>query len=60
MCNAGVISVALEGDNQEKVVVTGDGIDPVNLARDMRKKVGHTRRSEGKRGEKTGENRAQD
>ncbi|XXG72499.1 hypothetical protein AAC387_Pa07g1578 [Persea americana] len=41
-CTHGVISVALEGDNQEKVVVTGDGIDPVNLARDMRKKVGHT------------------
>ncbi|XP_021683759.2 disease resistance protein Piks-1 [Hevea brasiliensis] len=38
----GVNFVGLEGDNKEKVVVIGDGVDPVDLAIDMRKKVGPT------------------
>ncbi|RWR84852.1 heavy metal-associated isoprenylated plant protein 47 [Cinnamomum micranthum f. kanehirae] len=43
-CAHGVISVAVEGDNQDKVVVVVIGVDfdPVDLAKDMRKKVGHT------------------
>ncbi|XVE94263.1 hypothetical protein REPUB_Repub01dG0266500 [Reevesia pubescens] len=37
----GVISVALEGDQKDKVGVIGDGIDATTLTRCLRKKVGH-------------------
>ncbi|KDP35554.1 hypothetical protein JCGZ_08992 [Jatropha curcas] len=38
----GVNFLGLEGQNKEKVVVIGDGVDAVNLATNLRKKVGHT------------------
>lgn len=39
---AGVSFVGLEGDEKEKVVVIGDGVDAVKLTNCLRKKVGHT------------------
>ncbi|KAI9124528.1 hypothetical protein K1719_004450 [Acacia pycnantha] len=38
----GVSFVGLEGDEKEKVVVIGDGVDAVKLTNSLRKKVGHT------------------
>ncbi|KAI9076094.1 hypothetical protein K1719_041955 [Acacia pycnantha] len=38
----GVNFVGLEGDEKEKVVVIGDGVDAVNLTKCLRKKVGYT------------------
>ncbi|XP_020535823.2 disease resistance protein Pik-1-like [Jatropha curcas] len=38
----GVNFLGLEGENKERVVVIGDGVDAVNLATNLRKKVGHT------------------
>ncbi|KAH1108920.1 hypothetical protein J1N35_012688 [Gossypium stocksii] len=38
----GVSSVGLEGNEKEKVVVIGDGIDVVKLTTNLRKKVGTT------------------
>jgi hypothetical protein len=35
-----VESVALQGDDRNKLVVTGDGVDSVNLTKTLRKKVG--------------------
>ncbi|KAK3010999.1 hypothetical protein RJ639_012936 [Escallonia herrerae] len=37
----GVNSVKIEGEDKDKVVVTGDGIDAACLTRSLRKKVGH-------------------
>lgn len=34
--------IGLEGAEKDKVVVIGDGVDAVNLATKLRKKVGHT------------------
>ncbi|XP_068654440.1 heavy metal-associated isoprenylated plant protein 47-like [Aristolochia californica] len=39
---AGVNSVAVEGDDKDKVVVVGDSVDAVYLVELLRKKVGHT------------------
>lgn len=36
----GVDSVALDGQGRDKVVVVGEGVDPVELTRALRKKVG--------------------
>ncbi|GKV37422.1 hypothetical protein SLEP1_g45453 [Rubroshorea leprosula] len=36
----GVSSLAIEGEDRDQVVVTGDGIDSANLTRILRKKVG--------------------
>ncbi|XP_058112923.1 heavy metal-associated isoprenylated plant protein 47-like [Magnolia sinica] len=38
----GVISVVIEGKEQDQVVVIGEGVDAAKLARRMKKKVGHT------------------
>ncbi|XP_015880228.1 heavy metal-associated isoprenylated plant protein 47 [Ziziphus jujuba] len=38
----GVNFVGLEGDQKDKVVVIGDGVDAVALAKNLRKKVGGT------------------
>ncbi|KAJ4704077.1 Heavy metal transport/detoxification protein [Melia azedarach] len=38
----GVNHVGLEGPEKDKVVVIGDGVDCVKLARRLKKKVGHT------------------
>ncbi|KAM7504275.1 hypothetical protein LguiB_003179 [Lonicera macranthoides] len=38
--DAGVISVALEGEEKDKVVVIGDLVDAAALANSIRKKVG--------------------
>ncbi|KAI9076081.1 hypothetical protein K1719_041942 [Acacia pycnantha] len=38
----GVSFVGLEGDEREKVVVIGEGVDAVKLTNCLRKKVGHT------------------
>ncbi|XVE59875.1 hypothetical protein DITRI_Ditri05aG0082300 [Diplodiscus trichospermus] len=38
----GVEFVGLEGEQKEKVVVIGDGFDPIKMATKLRKKVGHT------------------
>lgn len=38
----GVDFVGLEGEEKDKVVVIGDGVDAAKLASSMRKKVGHT------------------
>ncbi|KAJ0044523.1 hypothetical protein Pint_03961 [Pistacia integerrima] len=37
----GVISVALEGENKDKVVVIGEGVDAADLASELNKKLGH-------------------
>lgn len=39
---AGVNYVAIEGNDEDRVVVIGDGVDPISLINLMRKKVGHT------------------
>ncbi|KAF3329762.1 Heavy-metal-associated domain-containing protein [Carex littledalei] len=36
----GVESVALQGDDRKRLVVTGDGVDSVNLTKTLRKKIG--------------------
>ncbi|CAL0301075.1 unnamed protein product [Lupinus luteus] len=36
----GVTSVGLEGEEKDKVIVIGDGVDPVKLVNCLRKKVG--------------------
>ncbi|KAL5565564.1 hypothetical protein UlMin_028728 [Ulmus minor] len=36
----GVNSVKIEGEDKDRVVVTGDGVDPVCLTSSLRKKVG--------------------
>lgn len=38
---AGVISVALEGDKKDQVIVIGDGVDAAGLTSSMRKKLGY-------------------
>ncbi|XP_058728066.1 heavy metal-associated isoprenylated plant protein 47-like isoform X1 [Vicia villosa] len=38
----GVSFVGLEGDEKDKLLVIGDGVDAVKLANCLRKKVGHT------------------
>ncbi|KAI9121764.1 hypothetical protein K1719_007154 [Acacia pycnantha] len=38
----GVSFAGLEGDEKEKVVVIGDGVDAVKLTNYLKKKVGHT------------------
>ncbi|XWS73680.1 hypothetical protein CRYUN_Cryun02cG0149300 [Craigia yunnanensis] len=38
----GVDFVGLEGEQKDKVVVIGDGIDAVKLTTNLRKKVGNT------------------
>ncbi|XP_034892719.1 heavy metal-associated isoprenylated plant protein 47-like [Populus alba] len=38
----GVCFLGLEGENKEKVVVIGDGVDAAKLACRLRKKVGYT------------------
>ncbi|KAF6164059.1 hypothetical protein GIB67_037465 [Kingdonia uniflora] len=38
----GVISVALEGDEKDKLVVIGENVDSASLTSVMRKKVGNT------------------
>ncbi|KAK7331181.1 hypothetical protein VNO77_25399 [Canavalia gladiata] len=38
----GVNSVGIEGDQRDKLVVTGDGLDAVKLANSLRNKVGPT------------------
>ncbi|KAI9091400.1 hypothetical protein K1719_028211 [Acacia pycnantha] len=38
----GVDFVGLEGEEKDKVVVIGEGVDAAKLASSMRKKVGHT------------------
>ncbi|KAA8544978.1 hypothetical protein F0562_019805 [Nyssa sinensis] len=38
----GVEFIGLEGERRDKVVVTGDGIDSIELAKSLRKKVGRT------------------
>ncbi|KAF7842863.1 heavy metal-associated isoprenylated plant protein 47-like [Senna tora] len=38
----GVDFVGLEGEDKDKVVVIGNGVDAAKLASSMRKKVGHT------------------
>ncbi|KAL7213927.1 hypothetical protein ACSBR1_026367 [Camellia fascicularis] len=35
-------SLMLEGEEKDKVVVIGDGVDAVELAKSLRKKVGNT------------------
>ncbi|KAL5972355.1 hypothetical protein ACLOJK_041609 [Asimina triloba] len=35
----GVISIAVDGKDQEQLVVTGEGVDPVKLASKLRAKV---------------------
>nr|BBF89377.1 hypothetical protein [Oryza barthii] len=37
----GVCSIAIVGDPRDKVLVVGDGIDPIKLTSALRKKVGH-------------------
>ncbi|EOY32954.1 hypothetical protein QUC31_019183 [Theobroma cacao] len=37
----GVSFVGLEGQEKDKVVVIGDGVDAVKLTRELRKKVGY-------------------
>ncbi|KAL2316615.1 hypothetical protein Fmac_030491 [Flemingia macrophylla] len=37
----GVSSVSLEGDDKDKVAVTGDGVDSFCLTKALRKKFGH-------------------
>nr|DAD23734.1 TPA_asm: hypothetical protein HUJ06_025197 [Nelumbo nucifera] len=37
----GVISVAIEGDDKDRLVVIGDGVDSAKLTTSLRKKVGH-------------------
>ncbi|KAI9112954.1 hypothetical protein K1719_016068 [Acacia pycnantha] len=39
---AGVSVVGLEGDEKEKVVVVGDGVEAIELTNFLRKKVGYT------------------
>ncbi|XVF04879.1 hypothetical protein REPUB_Repub05bG0123000 [Reevesia pubescens] len=39
---AGVSFVGLEGEEKDKVVLIGDGVDAVKLTTNLRKKVGHT------------------
>lgn len=41
-CIVGVGSVAIQGKDQDQVVVIGDEVDPISLIRLLRKKVGHT------------------
>ncbi|WJX23090.1 hypothetical protein P8452_12335 [Trifolium repens] len=38
----GVNFVGLEGEEKDKLVVIGDGVDAVKLTNCLRKKVGHT------------------
>ncbi|XP_028791734.1 heavy metal-associated isoprenylated plant protein 47-like [Neltuma alba] len=38
----GVSFVGIEGEDKQKVVVIGDGVDPVKLTICLRKKVGQT------------------
>ncbi|KAJ6753306.1 HEAVY METAL-ASSOCIATED DOMAIN HMA-RELATED [Salix purpurea] len=38
---SGVTSVALDGADKDQVVVVGEEVDSVKLARSLRKKVGH-------------------
>ena len=42
LVNAGVNFVGLEGDEKDKIVVIGDGVDAVKLTNCLRKKVGQT------------------
>ncbi|KAM7499044.1 hypothetical protein LguiA_023458 [Lonicera macranthoides] len=37
----GVSSLKIEGEEKEKIVVIGDGVDSVTLTRSLQKKVGH-------------------
>ncbi|KAA8534597.1 hypothetical protein F0562_032144 [Nyssa sinensis] len=37
----GVTSVAIEGEDKDRVVVIGDGVDSASLANSLRKKVGY-------------------
>ncbi|XP_059664792.1 heavy metal-associated isoprenylated plant protein 47-like [Cornus florida] len=37
----GVSFVGIEGNEKNKVVVIGEGVDPVELTKGLRKKVGH-------------------
>ncbi|KAG5005753.1 hypothetical protein JHK82_023736 [Glycine max] len=39
---SGVNSVGLEGEEKDKLVVIGDGVDVVKLTNSLREKVGHT------------------
>ncbi|XP_020554004.1 heavy metal-associated isoprenylated plant protein 47 isoform X1 [Sesamum indicum] len=38
---SGVLSVQLEGDKRDQVVVIGDGVDAAGMTTLLRKKVGH-------------------
>ncbi|XP_043693220.1 disease resistance protein Pik-1-like, partial [Telopea speciosissima] len=40
--SVGVEEVKLEGDEKDKVVVIGENVDSIRLAKCLRKKVGHT------------------
>ncbi|XP_028797373.1 heavy metal-associated isoprenylated plant protein 47-like [Neltuma alba] len=37
----GVMSVSIEGEGRDQLVVTGDGVDSVELTNVLRKKLGH-------------------
>ncbi|KAG6513323.1 heavy metal-associated isoprenylated plant protein 47-like [Zingiber officinale] len=37
----GVVSVGLQGEKKDELVLVGDGVDPANLTRCLRKRVGH-------------------
>ncbi|BFG29786.1 hypothetical protein CerSpe_160600 [Prunus speciosa] len=37
----GVISVAFQGPNRDKMVITGDGVDAADMAKSLRKKLGY-------------------
>ena len=39
---AGVSFVGLEGEEKDKLVLIGDGVDAANIACSLRKKVGYT------------------
>ncbi|CAA3018478.1 Hypothetical predicted protein [Olea europaea subsp. europaea] len=38
---SGVVSVAIEGEKKDQVVVLGEGVDAATLTSLLRKKVGH-------------------
>ncbi|KAG6509585.1 heavy metal-associated isoprenylated plant protein 47-like [Zingiber officinale] len=37
----GVVPVGLQGEKKDELVLVGDGVDPANLTRCLRKRVGH-------------------
>lgn len=40
MENAGIKSVELQGEEKDKIVVIGNGVDPIDLVKCLRKKLG--------------------